>query len=80
MPILTLNEAKLVLQIALAHGRELDSKLWPEILAVVGAGFGLRRVAAELLDLVPVAGWAVKGGVAFAGTRAIGEAARRRFA
>jgi len=27
-----------------------------------------------------VAGWAVKGGVAYAGTRAIGEAARRYFA
>ena len=29
----------------------------------------------ELLDLVPVAGWAVKGAVAYAGTRALGEAA-----
>ena len=41
--------------------------------------FGFRRIAAELLDLLPVAGWIVKGGVAFSGTRAIGEAARQRF-
>ena len=79
MPILTINEVRLVTRIALANGRELDSGLWPELLAVVGAGFGLRRIAAELLDLLPLAGWMVKGGVAFSGTKAIGEAARQRF-
>ncbi len=79
LPILTLNELRLVLRIAIACGREVDAGLWPEILAVVGAAFGWRRLARELLDLVPVAGWAVKGGVAFTGTKAIGEAARARF-
>jgi uncharacterized protein (DUF697 family) len=79
LPILTMNQLRLVARIALAYGRELDNALLLEALAVVGAGFGWRRVAQELLDLVPVAGWAVKGAVAFAGTRAIGEAARRRF-
>jgi uncharacterized protein (DUF697 family) len=79
MPILTMNEVRLVLRIALASGRELDSSLWPDLIAVVGAGFGLRRIAAELLDLLPVAGWIVKGGVAFSGTRAFGEAAKLRF-
>ena len=48
MPILTMNELRLVLRIALAYGRELDSSLWPEVLAVVGAGFGLRRLAEAL--------------------------------
>jgi uncharacterized protein (DUF697 family) len=28
---------------------------------------------------VPLAGWAVKGGIAYAGTRALGEAALRYF-
>jgi uncharacterized protein (DUF697 family) len=51
----------------------------PEILATVGAGLGLRTVARELLDFIPVAGWLVKGGVAYAGTRALGEAAVRRL-
>jgi uncharacterized protein (DUF697 family) len=49
------------------------------VLATVGAGFGFRAAAAELLDLVPVAGWAVKGAIAYAGTRALGEAAMRYF-
>ena len=79
MPVLTMNEMRMVVRIALANGRELDSRLWPEVLSVVAAGFGLRRIAAELLDLLPVAGWMVKGGVAYSGTRAIGEAARQRF-
>ena len=33
-----------------------------------------------VLATLPLPGWAVRGGVAFAGTRAVGEAAIRRFA
>ena len=50
-----------------------------ELLGVVGAGMGFRAVARELLGVIPIAGWAVKGAIAYAGTRAIGEAARRSF-
>jgi uncharacterized protein (DUF697 family) len=80
LPVLTLNQARLVLRIALAHGQRIDGSRVPELLGVVGAGFGFRMLARELLDLVPVAGWAAKGAVAYAGTRALGEAARRYFA
>jgi uncharacterized protein (DUF697 family) len=79
LPVLVLNQARLVLRIALAYGQDVDRERLPELLAVVGAGFGLRTLARELLDLVPVAGWAAKGAVAYAGTTAIGEAARRYF-
>jgi uncharacterized protein (DUF697 family) len=79
MPVLTLNQARLVLRIAQAHGQTVDSQRLPELLSVLGAGFGLRAIARELLDAVPVAGWALKGGVAYTGTRAIGEAAVRYF-
>ncbi len=79
LPVLTLNQARLVLRIALAHGQEIDRDRAVELLGVVGLGFGMRTVARELLDLVPVAGWAVKGAVAYTGTRAIGEAAVRYF-
>jgi uncharacterized protein (DUF697 family) len=80
LPVLTLNQARLVLRIALAYGQHIDRSRLPELLGVVGAGFGFRTVARELLDLVPVAGWAAKGAVAYAGTKALGEAARRYFA
>jgi uncharacterized protein (DUF697 family) len=79
LPVLTLNQARLVLRIALAYGQEIDKDRALELLGVVGLGFGMRTVARELLDLVPVAGWAVKGAVAYAGTKAIGEAAVRYF-
>ena len=79
MPVLTLNQARLVLRIGQAYGREVDQSRLPELLGVVGAGFGFRTVARELLDFVPFAGWAAKGAVAYAGTKAVGEAARRYF-
>jgi uncharacterized protein (DUF697 family) len=77
--VLTLNQIRLVLRLAVAHGVEVDQSRLPEVLATVGAGFGLRAVARQLLGAVPVAGWLVKGGVAYVGTRALGEAAHRYF-
>jgi len=80
LPVLALNQVRMLLLLDQAYGLELDPRQrLPEILATVGAGLGLRTVARELLDVVPVAGWAVKGGVAYAGTRALGEAAVRRL-
>lgn len=79
MPVMTLNEIRLVLRIAAAHGEEIDQQRLPELLGVLGAGWGLRAVARQALDVVPIAGWAVKGAVAYAGTRALGEAAVRFF-
>ncbi|HUH14470.1 MAG TPA: hypothetical protein VML35_01135 [Gaiellaceae bacterium] len=78
-PILTLNQLRLVLRLAAAHGVEVDRERVPEILATVGAAFGFRAVARQVLGVVPVAGWAVKGGIAYTGTRALGEAAFRYF-
>ena len=80
MPILTLNQIRLVLRIAVAHGEPIDNQRALELAGIVGVGFGLRAVARELLDLVLVAGWALKASVAYAGTRAVGEAAVRYFA
>jgi uncharacterized protein (DUF697 family) len=79
MPILTFNQLRLVLRIALAHGEDVDRSRAIELLGVVGAGFTFRAVARSLLDVVPVGGWAVKGAVAYSGTRVIGEAAGRYF-
>ncbi len=79
MPVLTLNQVRLVLRIALAHGQEVDASRALELLAVVGGGLGFRALARELLGAVPVAGWALKGAIAYTGTRTIGEAALRYF-
>jgi uncharacterized protein (DUF697 family) len=79
MPVMTINQVRLVLRIGLAYGFAPGNNRLGEIGAIVGAGFGLRAVARQLLDVVPVAGWAVKGGIAYSGTRAIGEAAVKYF-
>jgi uncharacterized protein (DUF697 family) len=78
-PILTFNQLRLVLRIALAHGEGIDRSRVVELAGVVGAGFTFRAVARSLLDFIPFAGWAVKGAVAYTGTRAVGEAAVRYF-
>jgi uncharacterized protein (DUF697 family) len=78
-PILTFNQLRLVLRIALAHGEGIDRSRAVELAGVVGAGFTFRAVARSLLDFAPFAGWAVKGAVAYTGTRAVGEAAVRYF-
>lgn len=78
--VLTLNQIRLVLRLAAAHGVEIDQSRVPEVLATVGAAFGFRALARQLLGAIPVAGWVVKGGIAYAGTRALGEAAHRYFA
>ncbi|HWB23263.1 MAG TPA: hypothetical protein VG652_10280 [Gaiellaceae bacterium] len=80
MPILTLNQMRLVARIATAYGHELGRSDALELLGVVGAGFGFRMVAREALDLIPGVGWAVKGAIAMGGTRAVGEAARAYYA
>jgi uncharacterized protein (DUF697 family) len=80
-PVLALNQLRLVLRLAQAHGAAGDvAERLPELAATLFAGFGLRALARELLDLIPGAGWALKGAIAYGGTRALGEAARMRFA
>jgi uncharacterized protein (DUF697 family) len=79
-PVLTLNQIRMVLRIAAAHGEELDRERAVEVLTVVAAGLGFRTVARQLVGMVPGFGWAVKGGIAYAATRALGEAAAAYFA
>ncbi len=79
LPVLTLNQIRLVLRIADAYGFEVDSERLPEVLAVIGSAFGFRALARRTVGLVPIVGWVLKGGVAYVGTRALGEAAVRYF-
>jgi uncharacterized protein (DUF697 family) len=80
LPILTAVQLRMMLQIGACYGEELSPDRAVELVSFLGAGFGLRTVARELLDFVPVAGWAVQGSVAYGGTRALGRAADEYFA
>jgi len=80
LPVLVLNELRLVLRLAQAHGAAavVRTRL-PELGATLAAGLALRALARQAVDLLPRADWAVRIAVAYAGTRALGEAARLRF-
>lgn len=75
MPLMTLNQVKMVMQIAAAYGLEVDATRARGIVCVVAGGFVFRAIAREMAPLVPGAGWAVKGGIGAAGTQAMGRAA-----
>jgi uncharacterized protein (DUF697 family) len=79
MPLMTANQAKMIMQIAAAYGEPLTAARLRELAAVVGGGFALRTVARQLLTVVPVLGWAIKGGIGYAGTLAMGKLAIQYF-
>ena len=66
LPIMTVNQIRLVLRIADAYGFEIDRERLPEVLAVIGSAFGFRALARRTIGLVPLVGWAVKGAIAVA--------------
>ena len=79
MPLMTANQAKMLLQIAAAYGEALGTDRIKELAVIVGGGFTLRAIARQLLTTVPVMGWAVKGGIGYGGTMAMGRAAIAYF-
>jgi uncharacterized protein (DUF697 family) len=79
MPIMTLNQGKMLLQIAAAYGQQMGAERIKELAAVVGGGFVFRAFARQALTLVPGFGWAVKAAIAYSGTIAMGNAAVAYF-
>lgn len=74
MPVMTANQARMVLNIAAAYGEELSMERARELLGVLAAGFGLRALARQAVKLVPFGGWAAAGAIGYAGTVAMGRA------
>ena len=79
MPIMTLNQAKMILQIAAAYGQPLTAERVKELAAVVGGAFACRTVARQLVGVVPALGWAIKAAIGYSGTTAMGYAAIEYF-
>jgi uncharacterized protein (DUF697 family) len=74
--ILTKNQGMLLLRLAAMHGLSLDRGRLAELAPVVGAAFGWRTLARELVGFLPVGlGVVPKAVIAYAGTVAIGRAA-----
>ena len=79
MPLMTLNQAKMLLQIAAAYGEPMSAARAKELAAIVGGAFACRSVARQVAGAVPAIGCAVKAGVGYAGTKAMGLAAVEYF-
>ena len=79
MPLMTLNQAKMLLQIAAAYGEPMSAARVKELAAIVAGGFACRSVARQVAGAVPAIGWAVKAGVGYAGTKGMGLAAVEYF-
>ncbi|MDD7584065.1 MAG: hypothetical protein SPD98_00185 [Tractidigestivibacter sp.] len=79
MAVMTANQAKLAIDIAVAYGRGLDPSRALELAGVVVAGFGYRAIARAAVRLAPGLGWALKGAMGYAGTVATARALRARF-
>ena len=73
MPVMTANQARMVLNIAAAYGEELSMDRAKELLGVLAAGFGLRAISRQAVKLVPVGGWAAAAVIGYAGTVAMGR-------
>ncbi|MEG0070623.1 MAG: hypothetical protein RR671_02440 [Raoultibacter sp.] len=79
LPVMTLNQAKMLLQIAAAYGQPLGVERVKELAAVVGGAFACRAVARQLIAFVPALGWAIKAAIGYTGTLAMGRAAIEYF-
>ncbi len=79
MPVMTLNQAKMLLQIAAAYGQPMNMERVKELAAVVGGGFAFRSIARQAIGVVPALGWAIKAAVGYSGTYAMGHAAIEYF-
>lgn len=73
MVAITGIQMMLMLHIEATYGKDPDvQRLW-QLLPVIGGGFGWRSLARELSGFIPVAGIAIKGAIAYAGTIVVGE-------
>lgn len=79
---LTANQVRMLFAIAAAHGEAVGYALqWKEISSIIGAAFGWRTLARNLVSKIPFGGGlAPKGAIAYAGTYAVGEGARFFYA
>ena len=79
LPLMTLNQAKMILQIAAAYNKPMNTERVKELAAVIGGAFAFRTIAREMVAFIPGFGWLVKGVIGYAGTMAMGYAAIEYF-
>jgi len=79
MPVMTMNQLKMVLRIGAAYGYRSDLQRTVEVLGVIASGLGMRTLARRAVEYVPGLGWAMNAGFGYVGTEAIGRSAVAYF-
>ena len=79
MPIMTANQMRMVLRIALIYNQRIDVARLKELVAVLGSGVTFRAIARQILSFVPGPGWVFKSTIAYGGTVALGKATTEYF-
>ena len=80
IPLVLAAQIRMVLRVAAIYGETLDAERAKEIIGAVMGGMLVRTAARQVARLVPVVGWVAAGGVAAAGTYALGRATIEYFA
>lgn len=72
---LTANQVRMLFLIGAAHGERVGYVAqWREVSSIVGAAFGWRSLARNLVSKIPMGGGLIpKGAIAYAGTTVVGE-------
>ncbi len=79
MPVMTANQARMVLSLAAAYDEELSLERARELIGVLAVGFGLRALTRQVVKVVPVGGWAAAAAIGYAGTVAMGRSTMLYF-
>ncbi|MDR3307858.1 MAG: hypothetical protein LBS58_03030, partial [Coriobacteriales bacterium] len=79
LPVITLNQAKMLLEIAAAYDLPLGTARIKELAVLLAGAFGCRALARRLIGVIPVLGWAIRGAIGYTATIAVGTAAREYF-
>lgn len=79
MPVMTANQARMVLSLAAIYGEDLSLDRARELLGVLAAGFGLRALSRQVVKVVPVGGWIAAAAIGYAGTVTMGRATMLYF-
>jgi uncharacterized protein (DUF697 family) len=80
LPAITLNQARMLVRVAGAGGADAARLVPVALVGTTGAAVALRALARRVRSRTPLPAWIVNAAVAYAGTRLLGEAARRRRA
>lgn len=80
MPIMTLNQGRMIMELAAIYGYSISADRLVEIVVLVLSAFGLRALSNYVNDEVPIPEFVVDAVFGFGGTQLLGYATREYFA